>query len=187
MNKTSRPRATARMSDDAVRAKTGKTWPEWFAVLDAAGCRKMTHQEIVACLRDQHGLGPWWQQMVTVGYEQERGLREKHEKPDGYSISASRTIAVPLADLYGAWHDKRKRGRWLSDDDFTVRKATANKSLRITWGDGTTSVEVNFVPKGEAKSQVAVQHDKLADAKAAERQKVYWREALDRLQALLEK
>jgi len=28
-----------RLSDAAVQAKTGKTWQEWFAVLDAAGAR----------------------------------------------------------------------------------------------------------------------------------------------------
>ena len=39
-----------RMSDAAVQAKTGKTWPEWFAVLDKAGAAKMTHKEIAAHL-----------------------------------------------------------------------------------------------------------------------------------------
>ena len=36
-----------RMSDEAVKAKTGKTWKEWFAILDQAGAIKLTHQEIV--------------------------------------------------------------------------------------------------------------------------------------------
>ena len=37
----------ARMTDAAVRGKTGKTWDEWFAFLDRAGCKSMTHKEIV--------------------------------------------------------------------------------------------------------------------------------------------
>jgi hypothetical protein len=36
-----------RMSDEAVKSKTGKTWKEWFAILDKAGASKMSHQEIV--------------------------------------------------------------------------------------------------------------------------------------------
>jgi uncharacterized protein YndB with AHSA1/START domain len=186
MKKTTQPRTASRMRDAAVQAKTGKTWPEWFAVLDTAGCRTMTHQEIVAVVRGKYGVGPWWQQMVTVAYEQERGLRAKHQKPDGYSISASKTIAVPLAILYSAWQDKRKRNRWLPDGAFGVRKATECKSLRLTWGDDT-SVEVNFYAKGNAKSQVAIQHDKLPDAQAGERMKIYWTAALDRLKSMLEK
>ena len=30
-----------RMSDEAVKAKTGKSWKEWFALLDKAGAKKM--------------------------------------------------------------------------------------------------------------------------------------------------
>jgi len=54
------------MSDEAVESKTGKTWSRWFKHLDAAGGKKMTHQEIVAHLHDKHNVRPWWQQMVAV-------------------------------------------------------------------------------------------------------------------------
>ncbi|MBA3255453.1 MAG: DUF4287 domain-containing protein [Pyrinomonadaceae bacterium] len=49
-----------RMRDEAVKAKTGKKWNQWFAILDKAGAKKMTHQEIVKFLNSQHDLGPWW-------------------------------------------------------------------------------------------------------------------------------
>src|SRR5262245_34095830 len=98
-----------RMSDAAVQAKTGKTWPEWFAILDRVGTKKMNHQEIVAFLNQEHGLGPWWEQMVAVSYEQDRGLREKHEKPNGFEISVSRTLPVGAARLFHAWQDEKIR------------------------------------------------------------------------------
>jgi hypothetical protein len=47
-----------RMSDEAVESKTGKTWNRWFKHLDAAGARKMTHQEIAAHLSEKHGVSP---------------------------------------------------------------------------------------------------------------------------------
>jgi hypothetical protein len=62
-----------RLSDAAVQAKTGKTWQEWFAVLDAAGARAMDHQSIAAYSYQQLRLPGWWAQMVTVAYEQARG------------------------------------------------------------------------------------------------------------------
>ncbi len=34
----------ARMSDAAVKAKTGKDWQQWFAILDRAGAMKMSHK-----------------------------------------------------------------------------------------------------------------------------------------------
>src|SRR5205807_1163891 len=128
-----------RMSDEAVEAKTGKTWSRWFKHLDAAGAKKMTHQEIVAHLRDKHDVRPWWTQMVAVTYEQARGLRDVHEKPGGFEISVSRTVAAPLSKTYKAWTDEKTRKKWLPSD-VTIRTATTNKSLRLDWEDGKTIV-----------------------------------------------
>lgn len=190
---TAATKATApRMSDDAVKAKTGKAWAEWFKILDQAGAKKMSHQEIVALLSEKHGVGRWWQQMVTVTYEQARGLRAIHEKPEGFSISVSRTITAPVSKVFRAWQDEKTRALWLKEPSssgskpLTIRKAAANKTMRITWTDGKTSLEVYFVPRGTGKSQVVAQHSKLADAKAAARMKTFWAGALDRLKELLE-
>src|SRR5437660_1523226 len=125
-----------RMSDEAVESKTGETWSRWLKHLDAAGAKKMTHQEIVAHLRDKHDVRPWWTQMVAVTYEQARGLRERHEKAGGYEISVSRTIEAPVGKAFKAWTDEKTRKQWLPAN-FTVRKSTANKNLRITWSDDT--------------------------------------------------
>src|SRR6267378_1065044 len=153
-----------RISDEAVESKTGKNWSRWFKHLDAAGGKKMTHQEIAAHLSDKHDVRPWWTQMITVTYEQARGLREVHEKPEGYEISVSRTIEVPVAKAFKAWTDEKIRKKWLPSN-FTIRKATANKSLRITWEDGKTSVAAAFTAKGPDKCQVVAQHSKLPNSK----------------------
>jgi uncharacterized protein YndB with AHSA1/START domain len=174
------------IGDEAVQEKTGKSWTEWFAILDSAGAKEMSHKEIAAYLKSEQKCPPWWGQMVTVGYEQERGLRDKHQKPDGYSVSASKTVAVPVATLYEAWTDATIRERWLPGAELEIRKATPAKSLRITWGDGTTSVSVLFYAKGAEKSQVAIEHDKLPDQKDVARLKTYWSEALDRLKTAVE-
>lgn len=59
---------------------------------------------------EKRGVPGWWSQMVTVTYEQERGLREKHQKADGYSVSASRTFEVPINILYKNWsHEKLRK------------------------------------------------------------------------------
>lgn len=186
MRKSGNSKTGVRVGDEALRAKTGKTWKEWFVVLDQAGARKMNHTEMAAYLYKELRCPGWWNQMVAVGYEQARGLREKHQKPSGYEISRSKVVEVSLARLYAAWQDKKARGRWLNNSAFRVRKETSNKSMRITWGDGKSSVEVNFYSKGDGKSQVTVQHGKLADAMHAERMKTYWAAQLDRLKEFLE-
>jgi hypothetical protein len=56
--------------------------------------------------------------------------------------------------------------------------------MRITWPD-RTSVAVGFASRGDAKSQVAIQHGKLANRAAATRIKQYWTERLDALKEVL--
>lgn len=147
----------------------------------------MSHRKIAEHVQAKYAVGEWWSQMVTVGYERLAGLRERHQKADGFAASASRTVAADLASLYKAWSDPRTRRRWLGDEDITIRAATADKSMRITWTDGRTHVDVNFYAKGPGRSQVAVQHRKLAAARDVERIKKTWGERLDALRTLLEK
>ena len=184
--KTALKKKAAGMTDEAVRKRTGKGWEQWFRILDRAGGRNMNHKQIVACLAKRSPeIGGWWMQMITVAYEQERGLRERHQKPGGYEISRSKTIGVSLSPLYNAWTDARLRRRWLPET-ITIRTATPRKSMRVTWADGKTSLSVNFYAQGSAKSQVVVQHIKLPDAKAAERMKTYWTKILEGLKKTLE-
>jgi uncharacterized protein YndB with AHSA1/START domain len=173
------------ISSEAVKAKTGKDWPEWFAILDAAGAQKMSHKEIVALLAEKYQVGSWWQQMVTVTYEQGRGLRDRHERPEGYSISRSKSFQAPIEKVFSAWQDAGQRSRWLPDPDFTIRRQTQNKSLRATWVDGLTHLDVDFYDKGPGKTQVTVQHSRLEDAGRAEAMQTYWTGALKRLDEFL--
>jgi uncharacterized protein YndB with AHSA1/START domain len=176
----------AGIKSDAVRAKTGKGWTEWFALLDKAGAAKWPHKEIASFLHTQK-CGDWWSQMVTVGYEQARGLRVKHQTADGFSAGASKTFAAPIAALYQAWTDAKTRAKWLPDSaDVTIRTATENKSIRMVWTDGTSTVAVMFYPSGAAKSKVTIERRKLASEKEVGEVKAYWAEALEKLKALLE-
>lgn len=174
-----------RMSDAAVKSKTGKTWAEWFVMIDKAGGKKLDHKALVGLLDKRHRVGPWWRQMVAVSYEQARGLRKPHEKPEGFEIAKSKTFAAPIADVYEAWNDKDIRRLWLKDAGFDIRKATPDKSLRFTWVDGETQVVADFLSRDKNKTQIAVQHSKLPSAKAAATMKTYWGAQLERLHAHL--
>jgi len=151
------------------------------AILDAADGMTIGHTAIAAYLRDQHDVPPWWSQEVTVGYERIRGLREENQTPRGYQVSVSKTLPVAAETLYEAWTDEEIRERWLGDDEPQIRTARPHKSLRITWVDGVTHVEAAFYPKAPSKSQVVVQHSKLADRADVEAKRAYWKAALARL------
>ena len=178
---------TGHLIDKGAQAAAGKTYSDWFAILDTAGARNMTHKEIVAILHSRYGLGRWWEQKITIIYEHERGLRQKHETQSGYQISLSRTLPFPVSKLFKMWHDRKVRGKWLIDDALTIRTATANKTLRASWENGKSRVVVGFYPKGQNRCQLVVQHTKLAGSVEASRMRKYWSEALARLKNMLDK
>ena len=181
---TTKSKTTSKIGNEALREKTGKTWAEWFVVLDKAGAKERSHQEIVALLKE-HGVGQWDGQMVTVGYEQERGVRVPHQKSDGFEISVSKTVNVAVGVAFMLFEDAKMRKRWMKDPAFEIRKATSNKRILINWLDGT-NVVTDFYSKGTNKTQVVVQQSKIQSAKAAEKQKRYWSEQLDALKNIVE-
>jgi uncharacterized protein YndB with AHSA1/START domain len=175
----------AGMSDAAVKAKTGCTWERWVSALDRASADRWPHHEIAKYVREKYKMSSWWSQTVTVGYERIKGLRAVGQRRDGgFEASRSRTLAVPVSRLYRAFRDARTRSRWLGGATLTFRTATKDRSLRIAWPDGT-SVQAMFYPRGTDKSQVQIQHGRLADRGAADAVRQFWGERLEALAEIL--
>ncbi len=176
----------AGIGSEAVEKATGKGWRGWFGVLDKANATKLTHKEIAAILREKHNVSVWWSRQIAVGYERERGMRTLYQQPEGFEISKSKTLPVSPLKAFKAWNDKTARDKWLGEN-IIIRKATPGKSMRITWADEKTNVDVNFYDTGKGKCQVSVQHSRLSGAAQAERMKKYWAAALISLGNFLEK
>ncbi|MEP7142616.1 MAG: hypothetical protein ABI707_07090 [Ferruginibacter sp.] len=169
--------------------KTNKTIDEWFKILDKKGAKKMNHPEIfnlVSSIEGLQPLGQWNHNLLTTTYEWSRSLKERGQKENGFEISVSKTIEVPVNIIYNAWTVEKIRITWLGKENITIRKATENKSARISWIVDGTSLSIDIYPKTENKSQVVVQHLKIADSKKAMEMKAYWGEKLERLKGLLE-
>lgn len=155
----------------------------WFDLLDAAGATRMPHKEIAAYLRAEHGVTAWWSQMVTVGYEQARGLRLPHQQSSGFTANLSRTLPIPAEAIYDAFTNTRRRKRWI-DLDLTVTTSTPSKSVRMSAAGGTR-IDVNIYAKGPSKTTVQLQHERLSSADEVASRKAHWVEAFERLKKLL--
>jgi hypothetical protein len=178
---------TLTMSDEAIRKRTGRGWEEWFDLLDDWGAAERSHTEIARWITQEQGLDGWSSQSVTVSYERARVGRALGEHADGFSVTASKTVAVPVDRLYESFVNASRRRRWLPDGKLRVRTSIEPRSARFDWGDGTTRVAVGFTSKGVGKSQVALEHSRLTSAKEADRMKAYWRERVSMLKQQLEK
>jgi uncharacterized protein YndB with AHSA1/START domain len=194
------------ISDTAVKRATGKDWAEWFALLDRAGAARMEHPAIARSLHGEH-CGDWWSQMVAVEYERARGLRDVHQKPGGYAVSVSRTIAGPIELVYDAFTRPEDARKWFArgqradvtkggryenglGDRGEYRTVRRPDLLRFTWESPqaatASTVEVRLVRKGPQKTSITVEHQKIADRKAHTALQERWSTALDALRAHVE-
>ena len=98
--RATQPAASAPVSDAAIAARTGRTWAEWIVALDGAGARDLSHTAIAELVHGRFGVGDWWAQSVTVGYERLTGKRANLQKADGFAASGSLTVATGLERLY---------------------------------------------------------------------------------------
>jgi hypothetical protein len=157
-------------SDERIRERTGRGWEEWFDRIDEWG--ELTHREIARRIAAELGIDPlaWNAQAITMSYERTRGGRLAGQRDDGFAVTATKTLPVPVEQLFDAF---------LAQAELSERTSTRPKSARFDWGD--SRVNAVFAAKGEASSTVSVEHRRLADPDEAERMKAFWRERLPQL------
>jgi hypothetical protein len=157
-------------SDERIRERTGRGWEEWFDRIDTWG--ELTHREIARRIAAELNIDPlaWNAQAITMSYERTRGGRQPGQRDDGFAVTATKTLPVPVEQLFDAF---------LAQDELSERTSTRPKSARFDWGD--SRVNAVFVAKGEASSTVSVEHRRLAGPDEAERMKAFWRERLAQL------
>lgn len=181
-----RPKRKTSFSDDAVKAKTGRVWREWFTILNKAGAKKWKHREIATFLYKEQGVGMWWCQMVANEYEHAHGLREAFQTSAGdYAANVGRTLPVAASKVYRLCADDKLRRKWLGAAKIEVTTATKNKSIRAAWDGNKTRVNIYFYPKGAKKVQLALEHIKLKSVREVAKMKTFWFAALNRLEKAL--
>ena len=193
------------VSDEAVFRATGRRWPEWRAVLDEAGARDWPHKAIVAYLKSAHALSPWWQQMVTVGYEKACGRRITGQTAaTGFQIGVRRSFPLTVEETWQRLVAPHGIEIWLGDvasptlaagERYVTREGIRgeirvvkpNDRLRLTWQpadwDQPSTLQIALVSASPAKTAVVFHHEKLASAERRDEMRQRWRGALDRLLA----
>lgn len=177
------------VSDESIRARTGRGWEEWFDALDEWGAPDRPRRDIARWVAEQLTIEPlgWNAQAITMSYERARRGRAVGEHPDGFRAGVTKTVAVPVDRLFDAFVDTTERTRWIADGQLRERTATRPKTAHFDWGDGPSRVHVTFVAKDAEKSTATISHERLADAKERDRMKRYWNERTDALQKELER
>ncbi|GAA4892050.1 hypothetical protein LX16_2076 [Stackebrandtia albiflava] len=176
-----------RASDEALIENTGGDWRSWFAVLDAWGATTRRHADIAAHLAGEHRVPEWWAQTITVGYEQDRGMRLPGERPDGtFEIGVSVTVGLSSDEVFDWWDSADRRARWLPGDPLSPRTADRPRRLRFDFTPDDTRVAVELVSRGDHRAAVRLRHERLPDPETAATRREFWRDRLAELKTRAE-
>ena len=180
------PRFEPPVSEERVVAATGRGWQAWFEVLDRWEAARRSHTEIARLAQG----GSWGRRLVLA--VDHRGLRAG-AGPAGAGRASGRIRGGRVEDHRcaggAALRGIRGRGaaRALAAGSGAARAhghAPANRPLRL--GGRLDPRHPHFDDLGEAKSRVALSHERLPDAEAADEMKAWWQERLTALKSQLE-
>ena len=204
----SRPRGEPAVSEEALRDKTGKSWAEWFSILDRWGASEKGHKLTARYLGESWGVSAWWAQTITVSYERERGLRLVGQRSEGtFTVSLQRTIRATPERAFDALTKPEELSRWFTRSaqaDLRVGGSYTNadvdqgefvildrpQHLRFTWNNPehcpNTLVDVVFTEKPDGRVTVRLEHLKITTQAGYEDMKEGWTWAMDSLKSYLE-
>lgn len=171
--------AAQKMSDEKLKAATGRTRADWHEVLDAVGAREWKHPAIATWLQDEQGVDGWWAQGITVGFEQAIGRRLPGQTADGtFSVSVTKTVnntrESVVEGVLTMLTDHLGEPSTLSPDSLY---ATAR------WkADGHTTVAAIAEPKS-GKTIISLTRAKIVDGGTLGAAKAELRKILDNLDA----
>jgi len=177
--------AVPSISDDKVKAATGRGWRGWFSILNNIDANALPHREVAKRLKAEYGAPSWWAQMIAVEYERARGGRKKNERAGGtYAVNVTKVMPASLPALFAAATDADKRKAWFPPGAFEETSRTKNKYWRGKWRK-YRKLEFGFYAKDDGKSQLMLQISKLPAEADVEKERAAWKKALEKLSALL--
>ena len=195
-----------KISDAAVRKATGKSWDEWFVLLDSEGADALPHKQIARLLYDKGNIeSSWWCQTVTVAYEHARGKRVFGETESvGFEIGVQKTLPLTPAQAWDLLTQPAGRALWLGavpclhwqkhgayktaeGTRGEIRSFTPGRHLRLTWQplhfSTPSTLQVSLIPSG-TKTSLRFHQEKLPSAEAREQMRAHWRDVLQKLAEL---
>ena len=163
-------------TNESILERTGKSWAEWFEILDRIDATTLSHTEIARYLYTDLNLDGWYSQGITVSYERVRGLRPALGDRDGtFSASASKTVPVSIDVLFDAWILEDQLEGWLGKEVLRLRSSSREKTARFDMLETGTILAVYFTDKGPGKSTVQIEESKLESKDAVDARKAVWK------------
>lgn len=161
-------------------ATTGRSFDEWFDILDKAGAEDWPHWRIMRYLAGKRKNDEWWASAVAKAYERARGL----DAASGPSFNArvTKTLDAPLDVAWLLVDDEDERRSWL-DVELEECSRPSETSLISQLADGSrvTIALREATPGNPGQTRATITHSGVPKEDALAETKAFWRSALARL------
>lgn len=187
------------VTDVACKAATGRSFADWYALIDGAGLAT-NRRDAIQLVYNETGRGKdvWWPTTIWVEFERARGIVKKDGRAEGYNICCTKGFKLAPADLFPHFATQEALGAWVTgwtgevteggrfrcgDASGTVGRIRANKDIRLDWqgpGFSPTEIEIQFTVLGD-KTTINIFHKRIATRAEADGLRRAWGVALDHL------
>lgn len=160
-------------------ATTGRSFDDWFDILDNAGAESWPHWKIKRYLGGTRKNDEWWASTVAEAYERARGFNPARS---AYSARASKTIHANIKTIWKLIDDEGERRAWL-DIEVEERSRQTQSALYCELADGSkVTISLRGNPRSTRNNRestlVTIRHSGLANEASLEETKAFWRSAL---------
>ena len=174
------------VTDADVKKKTGRTWQEWFALLDRDGAAKLDRSRITRIVASKYGIGLWWRRTIAKAYEQARTARDAAKGiASGPVANTSRAMQQPMRALSATMHDLEARARRLKSRTFADRPAPGTISMRGSASVGNVDISGDRFEALPSESGVVA--ESIRDVSPVRKMRAFWKARVDSLQKSLAK
>jgi uncharacterized protein YndB with AHSA1/START domain len=198
------------LDDVSCKAATGKSYADWFALLDSVDALKKGRRESVHVLYNTMGnnnnVDGWWATTIYVAYEAHKGIVKKDGHAEGYTICVTKSIGAPVSKTYGVWTSAQGFAELFGDGGTqelveggsirckggckgAFKRIRPDKDLRFTWEHpGCTMpmvVDVTF-EDNKGKTMMNVMTSRIQTRGEADGLRDAWAGALAKLKVLAE-
>lgn len=160
-------------------ATTGRSFDDWFDILDNAGAESWPHWRIKRYLGGKRKNDEWWASAVAEAYERARGFNPARS---AYSARATKTIHASVKEVWKLIDNEDERRAWL-DIELEERSRQTPSALYCELADGskvTISLRENTSSASNKTKTtlVTIRHSGLANEASLDETKAFWRSAL---------
>ncbi|NQV53924.1 MAG: hypothetical protein HQ500_12115 [Flavobacteriales bacterium] len=159
-------------ADDIV-VESGRNWTQWYNELDSPKFRGSSCDEVEDILVYEYGIERNWARRITNRFAAKHSFHSGTEDLPCFEISVRKTFDYPINEVF--WN----ASQWFESEQRATETELLNGNLlTCQWKTDHSKIEVKFHKKGEGKTQMILQHDRIHSRMDAEIMRNFWKESL---------